>query len=106
MAITMGDIKKLGFNFFNIDIYRYGCEEVCESITIGCDIDGIINGMDTIWLLGNAVDDWSNYWATIDYEGVELICMKNLSTAEYELFDVDENVLNDPARRSAFYGCA
>ena len=95
MAVTLDDINELGVRTFDVCIYHYGDDDTYETLCLVGTVGDIVNGMDSIYLLDNLPnEDWGEYWAGISYAGIDLICMPDLSSPDYEIV-VEDSVLDD-----------
>lgn len=95
MIVTLDDLNELGIRTFDVCIYHYGDEETYETLCLIGTVEGIVYGMDSIYLLDNLPDeDWGEYWAGISYAGVDLICMPDLDGPYYDIV-VDEDDLDE-----------
>ena len=95
MVVTLDDINELGVRTFDVCIYHYGDDDTYETLCLVGTVGDIVNGMDSIYLLDNLPnEDWGEYWAGISYAGIDLICMPDLSSPDYEIV-VEDSALDE-----------
>jgi hypothetical protein len=95
MVVTLDDINELGVRTFDVYIYHYGTEEGYETLRLVGTAKDIICGMDSMYLLDNLPDEnWGEYWAEISYAGVDLVCMPDLSSQDYDIV-VEDSALDE-----------
>lgn len=102
MTVTLSDINELGTRAFTVNIYHYGEEDEYETLYLIGNIYDLIYAMDSLYLLDNLPDeDWSEYWAGISYAGIDLVCMPDLSSPDYEIVVEDSGLDEISAERRA-----
>jgi len=76
---TYEDIERLGENYYEVTVYKYGEEEPVDGFCCYGSVWGIVDMMDSLWLL-DAVphEGWDSYHACISLDGHDLVHMTSM----------------------------